>query len=753
MNRPSSSLLRLPHAAAHLLLSIAALGCGDNLAAFDRDAGAGGTEADASVDAAVDPDGCQVLALGRPDFQFNLFGQLTGLRFPTEPGLGGDGPDALLVELYDSTTGGLPPLEPGTFDLAASPNDNLGTCQHCVWVVVDEDPAAPLGTIYYQTEGSITLTQVADPLFDPVIAGSTSRVVMRRATVGVDGRSELAADGDCVAVDGIEFDTSPTPGRACLSAEDCGNPLLEVCTPGDNVCGPPQCGEFQGCPDPGQICVTQYRELFQGACYDGCDPTAVAPGCGEGQLCVQLGVDPTFGVCKSEGEGGAGDACELEDNGTSCAGGEICSAETESCTGTCNFFDADSGCAGGTLCSLFGVCEPEATGEPVEVGETCRAGAELAAGCAADGEAFRGICFAFLPEDPLQCEEACLGELGCEAEEFCALRFSSGLGICKPLPVCGDGELGEINELCDDGNTVSGDGCSADCQTVEYDVICASLPELAPDGTVDGDTATGRDGFQGSCQFGIARAELFTITPPGPGRLTLRATSPTNQTLSLRGDCADPASELDCVERASAGETEELILQVTDAAPAALTAMVSALTVLEEGPFTLTSEFVAESCGDGIIAGNEVCDDGNIISEDGCRGDCREIEYDVFCAQAPVLSLSSPNTGNTTGAPRLYDGTCSNPAGTGPDRLYRFTAPSAGRLRLLLEQGENDLAMEVFDGCGTPAEISELGCSSVLGTEEIEVDLAAGQAITAVVDGFSADNQGPYQLSAVFTPD
>ena len=101
----------------------------------------------------------------------------------------------------------------------------------------------------------------------------------------------------------------------------------------------------------------------------------------------------------------------------------------------------------------------------------------------------------------------------------------------------------------------------------------------------------------------------------------------------------------------------------------------------------------------------------------------------------------------------LHDSSCSNPSGTGPDRLHRFTAPSAGRLRLRLQQGPNDLALAVYDACGVPADMAELGCSSVVDVEEVEVDLAAGQTITAVVDGFSADNQGPYQLEAAFTPD
>src|SRR5687767_6054407 len=82
---------------------------------------------------------CQTLSVGERDLAFNFFGQLTGVSY------GVDGrTDRLRVELYDSTTGGLPPLSTGSFDLAAPPNDNLATCQHCVWLPVGWDEVSPL---------------------------------------------------------------------------------------------------------------------------------------------------------------------------------------------------------------------------------------------------------------------------------------------------------------------------------------------------------------------------------------------------------------------------------------------------------------------------------------------------------------------------------------------------------------------------------------------------------------------------------
>jgi cysteine-rich repeat protein len=62
--------------------------------------------------------------------------------------------------------------------------------------------------------------------------------------------------------------------------------------------------------------------------------------------------------------------------------------------------------------------------------------------------------------------------------------------VCNYDPsTCGDG-TGEGAEECDDGNTAVGDGCSADCLTVEAGFECPSSGACAPivcgDGSVDG---------------------------------------------------------------------------------------------------------------------------------------------------------------------------------------------------------------------------------------------------------------------------
>ncbi len=53
-------------------------------------------------------------------------------------------------------------------------------------------------------------------------------------------------------------------------------------------------------------------------------------------------------------------------------------------------------------------------------------------------------------------------------DERCEVFGAAGncdQGVCL-VAVCGDGKLA-VTEACDDGNTIEGDGCSADCQSNE----------------------------------------------------------------------------------------------------------------------------------------------------------------------------------------------------------------------------------------------------------------------------------------------
>ena len=63
---------------------------------------------------------------------------------------------------------------------------------------------------------------------------------------------------------------------------------------------------------------------------------------------------------------------------------------------------------------------------------------------------------------------------------FCTSEPNCTNGVC--VPVCGDGIIlpGANSEQCDDGNTLSGDGCSSTCQ-IERDYACSYSTDTTPD--------------------------------------------------------------------------------------------------------------------------------------------------------------------------------------------------------------------------------------------------------------------------------
>jgi cysteine-rich repeat protein len=715
----------------HRLLVVLALvaACGDNGTRPPID--------DSPPDTPEDP--CPPLELGTARLQFN-FGSLTGIRYPIKSGdLKGS---FLLVELYDSNSPDLPPLAPGTFDLTSPQNSNLRTCQHCVFIAKDR-PDGTLDVSYYQTKGSVQLTQITDPL-EAVFAGSVT-AELHAATADEVGNTTLVTNGACRRIDALAFDTTPVAG-ACTTLSDCSNEMLQVCDPKSQQCVEPQCDfDFGGCTET-QACVPQLDNAFYGACYDACDPTG-ANTCGAGQTCVQQSPNPYFGLCKPEGTGAEGATCEVADASTSCIGELACSVDSGTCAAACDLFaDGATGCSADTRCSYFGRCEPPQVADPVTFGQKCTSAARLATPCAVDAIGLQGYCYAPREQDPLYCVEACLDDGDCATDHFCAPRFSSGLGACIPDPICGDGLLGEQGEVCDDGNSTV-DTCSDDCQTVDYDVSCRAGQLITDNATLTGDTRTGLDGFQTTCQAGRARTSLYEYSPAQPGRLTITVDSMgNNAAVSVLETCEAIPTELACRIHEPT-DTDAIVTQLrtTDTVWIA----VAGYTVLEEGPHSIHIDFKPEDCGDSIVEGNEVCDDGNEVSGDGCSGNCRTIEYDAICTNATPLSLTAPNTGTTVGAPPLYTNSCS-PTATGVDRVYTFTAPAAGTLKLALDEGSHDLALAVFNGCGAPADITELACSSVYGLEMAEVPLAANQQVTVVVDGFNTDDAGPYTLTATF---
>ena len=101
----------------------------------------------------------------------------------------------------------------------------------------------------------------------------------------------------------------------------------------------------------------------------------------------------------------------------------------------------------------------------------------------------------------------------------------AGKGYCEVItPVCGDGFIG-YGEECDDGNTVSGDGCSATC-IVEAGYVCIGQPSVCSldsdgDGTLDSiDACNNPDAPEGMISYwgfkegsGTTAADSYDANP------------------------------------------------------------------------------------------------------------------------------------------------------------------------------------------------------------------------------------------------
>lgn len=150
----------------------------------------------------------------------------------------------------------------------------------------------------------------------------------------------------------------------------------------------------------------------------------------------------------------------------------------------------------------------------------------------------------------------------CPAGTFCAANRD----ICIRF-TCGNGVIDGPDEVCDDGNNLDRDGCSADCRSKEKcgDNVLNPQSEACDDGNnEDG------DGCQANCTFPLC----------GDGIVDKTFNEACDEGAANSGD-PDAKCRFNCQP---------------------------------------------QRCGDGIQDSGEVCDDGNLAALDGCTPDCRSDE-------------------------------------------------------------------------------------------------------------------------------
>ena len=166
---------------------------------------------------------------------------------------------------------------------------------------------------------------------------------------------------------------------------------------------------------------------------------------------------------------------------------------------------------------------------------------------------------------------------------------------CLSNEVCGNGYLDDaLGEVCDDGNTVNGDGCSADCTSDEScgnGVVDVGVGEVCDDGNTDPG-----DGCSADCSMGPVCGD--GVTNGGEA-------CDDGNTDGGDGCSADCTSDESCGN----GTVDSLAGEMCD----------DGNTTAGDGCSDTCS---VEICGNGVTDIGEDCDDGNDIAADGCESDC-----------------------------------------------------------------------------------------------------------------------------------
>jgi len=419
----------------------------------------------------------------------------------------------------------------------------------------------------------------------------------------------------------------------------CGNGILETgeacddgnLTPGDGCSGVCTLEPGYTCPTPGQLCVPTVMQVCGNGLIEGseaCDDGNTVSGDGCSSICA---VEPGW-ACATPGK-----PCTPINKPSVCGNGTVESGEQ------CD----DGNTVSGDGCSATCQLEPHWTcptpGKPCVAVAYCGDGVVQAARgeqCD-DGNATPG--------------DGCSGVCTLEAGYTCPTPGKP----CIKIWVCGNGVV-DPGEACDDGNTVAGDGCSADCSTVEPGYTCpkgakntggpcTKAPAKvcgngiieAGEGCDDGNTVSG-DGCSSTCvpeagwNCPTAGKACKRIEFCGDGIVSLDIGEQCDDGNTVGGDGCSPQCTIEpnyvcptagkpCVSTVKCGDSQISGSEQCDDGNRISGDGCSSTCQLEAGwtcP-VVGAACSAKACGDGIVAGTEQCDDGNTVSSDGCSSTCQ----------------------------------------------------------------------------------------------------------------------------------
>jgi cysteine-rich repeat protein len=357
-------------------------------------------------------------------------------------------------------------------------------------------------------------------------------------------------------------------------------------------------------------------------------------------------------------------------------------------------------------------------------------------------------------------------------------------------PACGDGELNQDGERCDDGNSLPGDGCSGVCAIEDYfecptpgrpcvsQIVCGD-GVIGPGEVCDDGNDADDDGCSAAC------AQDASFVCPEPGEPCIRLFDCGDSRVNGSEECDDGGDEPgdgcddDC--KLEPGYTCPRPGQFCRVTTACGDGVLSPSEQCDDGnadggdgcspQCRVEADWACDAtgrnctstvvCGDDVISGNEICDDGNVAGADGCAADCSAVEPGFSCPRAGFPCRTVCGDGLTRGQEQCDDGDDPNAPDADGDgcsarcRLEDDTVcsadpdqPSVCRPTVCGENGQegteqcDDGNDEPFDGCyrcKNEPDCTGGVCQSVCGDGQRYSDEACDDGNVTSGDGCSAD--------------
>ena len=339
-------------------------------------------------------------------------------------------------------------------------------------------------------------------------------------------------------------------------------------------------------------------------------------------------------------------------------------------------------------------------------------------------------------------------------------------GPMAPPSTCGNKKV-DPGEACDDGNTQSGDGCSATCAIESAgpaDVCDGVTLDLAQEDAstlykarVTGSTAKLFNHYGASCGGGSGADAVYRIVPPMTGSATARVTAEFDAIVSVRTSCNDGKTEIGCSDGTSAGDAGAgAVLSFPVFANKPVFVFVDGYGG-SKGSFVLDVDVQTAVCGNGKAEYPEECDDGNTNGGDGCSAACKmeDVASPSTCpGMSYRLKAGTASFAGDTATLANGGGSATGCAstGSGQNAIYALTPTVSGNLSLSLLAAYPGALLHVRRECAANA--TQVDCSGA--TDELvplkaSIPVAAEQTVYVFVDSSSTSNEGLYTLDATLT--